>query len=187
MTRQPGFDPDALAESFVVLSKLEAARRQIDCSVELFFRNADIVSMHTLTSAAHGIVYDLARHRGIEGSIKDSPLISAEERTSFIRVINAAQNYFKHADQDGEHEFRFYYELTPFYLFDAVRLFLLLGGVATHHMKVFMMWFQLRFPDLLCYPPAEEGLNQIRAELRNPDAFKALGAALLTEDLAPEA
>ena len=69
MSSHIGFDPDALLSAVVVVDKLDAAGRQIDCAIRLFLNDEDPVALHTLTSAAHGIVYDLARQRGIQGSI----------------------------------------------------------------------------------------------------------------------
>ena len=178
-----GFDPDRLLLDKIVLNKIDAARMQLESAVKMFFFEWDAVSKHTLVGAAHGIVHDLARKRGIEGSLKDSPLIRPEERKEFVAAVNAPQNYFEHADrEDAETQATFYYNVTRFYLFDAILLFVKLGGAVTYTLKIFLLWFQLRYPDLLQYEPAEETLRRIRDDAAaDPEA---IARALLQE---PEA
>lgn len=129
--------------------------------------------------AAHGILYDLARQEGVGGSIKDSPHISAESRAEFTKAVHLPQNFFKHADRDGTRKLRFRPNGSHFWLFDAVRLFILLRGTVTYPMKVFLMWFQLRYPDLLRFKPAEEALETVRNSTSDPATFKALAVVLL--------
>jgi hypothetical protein len=176
---QYGFDPNELLSYETVIDKLDAAQRQLESAVTMFFYEWDVVSQHTLISAAHGILHDLAKQQGIQGSIKDSPLIRPEERREFIKAINLPQNFFKHADRDGGTKLVFRYRLSHFYLFDAVRLLVLLGGSVSYTLKVFLRWFQLRDPDLLCFRPAEEDLRRIREDTTDPEVFKALARQLL--------
>ena len=44
-----------------VITKLEAAKRQLDCALELFFDEKDAVPIHTLACAAHQVIYDINR------------------------------------------------------------------------------------------------------------------------------
>jgi hypothetical protein len=175
------FDPDELLTHEIVVDKLDAARRQLESAITMFFNDGDVVSQHTLISAAHGVVYDLARQRGFEGSIKDSPLVSPENRTGFIHAIHLPQNFFKHAKTDAGTKLVFRYQVSSFYLFDALRFYVLLAGKATEAMRVFFVWFQLRYPDLFCYPAAEEDMRKIREDTTDPEAFKSLGKVLLQE------
>ena len=174
------FDPDELSEE-IIINKIEAACRQLESAITMFFHEWDVISQHTLISAAHGILQDLATRRGIQGGVKDSPLIRPEKRQEFIKAINLPQNFFKHADRDGDTKLRFRYNISHFYLFDAVRFFVLLHGSATDKMKVFLMWLQLRYPDMFCFLPEEEGLQEIREGTTNPEVFKVLARKLLEE------
>lgn len=175
------FDPDELLSDEIVVDKLDAACRQLESAVTMFFYEWDVVSQHTLISSAHGILYDLAKRRGLKGSIKDSPLVRPEKRAEFTKAINLPQNFFKHADRDSKTKLVFRYKVSHFYLFDALRLFVLLRGSATEKMRVFFMWFQLRYPDLLCFPSAEEELRKIREDTTDPETFKAIARRLLAD------
>jgi len=170
---------DELLKHEIVIDKLDAARRQLESAITMFFDDGDVVSQHTLISAAHGVVYDLAQQRGIGGSIKNSPLVSPENRASFIQAIHLPQNFFKHAKTDAGTKLAFRYHVSPFYLFDALRLYILLTGAATEAMRVFFVWFQLRYPDFFYYPAAEEDLKKIREDTTDPEVFKTIGKVLL--------
>jgi len=177
-----GFDADVAFSAEVIVDKMEAARLQLESSITMFFNNWDVVSQNTLVCAAYGILYDLARQRGVKGSIKDSPLVDPEERKDFLNGMNYPQNYFKHADRDGETKLIFRYHGTHLLLFDGLRLFILLDGKVTRKLRVFLMWFQLRYPDLFCLPSAEEDLKKIRQGVEDPEGFMKLARALLEED-----
>lgn len=182
MTDRPyGFDPEVLLREEIVVDKLDAALRQLESAITMFFENWDVVSQHTLISAAYGVLYDLGKQRGIGGSVKDSPLVRPEDRSGFIRAIHLPQNFFKHARKDSGAKLAFRYQVSHFFLFDAIRLFVLLCGSATETMKVFLVWFQLRYPDLFCFPAAEDDMRKIREGVSDPKLFKAIARTLLRD------
>lgn len=182
MTESPyGFDPEALLTDEIVVDKLDAACRQLESAITMFFENWDVISQHTLISAAYGILYDLGKHRGTSGSVKDSPLVRPQDRAAFIRAIHFPQNFFKHASKDSGGKLVFRYQVSHFFLFDAIRLFVLLRRGATEKMKVFLVWFQLRYPDLLCFPAAEDDMRKIREGVTDPEIFKAIARRLLQD------
>jgi hypothetical protein len=49
-----------------IITKLDAARRQLRTAVTLFFQHGDEVAVHTLTAAAHQILIDLLKPQGGE-------------------------------------------------------------------------------------------------------------------------
>ena len=174
------FEPEELLKHELVLDKFESAKRQIISTIKMFFYDWDVVSQHTLTGAAHQILYDISKIEGRSFSIKDSPLIKEDKRKEFINAVNIPQNYFKHANKDHKNKLIFRYKFAPFYLFDTIRMFMLLSGDdPSFEMRIFLMWFQLRYPDLLNYPTAEKDLQKIRADTKDPDTFRILGQHLL--------
>lgn len=175
------FDENEVLKDELVLTKIDVARRQLVTAVRMFFFDWDVISLHTVAAAAHGVVRDVAQHRGASKSFKDSPLITMKSRPKFLRAVNYPQNFFKHADKDVRGKMVFRYNGTPFFLLDAILLYVSLGESLTHEMHVFLMWVQLRYPDLLCFQLAEEDLKQIRDTTTNPSTFKALGRILLND------
>jgi hypothetical protein len=176
------FDPNELLKDEIIIDKFDAAKMQIVSAIKMFFFDWDAVSQHTLTGAAHEILYDISKNEGKKHSLKDSPLISDKERSKFISSINLPQNYFKHADKDHKQRLLFRYRITPFYLYDTIRMYIILKKEEPcYEIKVFLMWFQLRYPDLLKDFPegSEKDLEEIRSETKDPETFKILGRYLL--------
>ncbi len=174
------FDPEELEKGEIALDKFEAAKLQIISAIKMFFYDWDSVSQLTLTAASHQILYDISKIKGRRLSFKDSALIKEDKRHEYIRAVNKAQNYFKHADKDHKTKLLFRHRITPLYLFDTIRMYILLTGKnSCFEIRVFLMWFQLRFPDLLNLPSAEKDLRKIRAGTRDPNTFRLLGLHLL--------
>ena len=46
------------------VSKLDAARRQPDAAIKLWFADGDEVSVHTLAAAAHQTIHDINQKKG---------------------------------------------------------------------------------------------------------------------------
>lgn len=90
------------------ISKIEAARRQLDSAIELWFLDKDEVSVHTLAAAAYQLVHDLKEHKGLARELLyDSAMIKDEYRKQWIKVIKKPMNFFKHADNDPEEALEF--------------------------------------------------------------------------------
>jgi hypothetical protein len=92
-----------MAEKKIKVSKLDAAKRQLDCAIALWFRDADEVSIHTLVFAAHGIIQDINAKRGNT----DASLLAIAKRhvkpehvELAMRTMKKAMTFFKHADRD---------------------------------------------------------------------------------------
>jgi len=83
------------------LNKLEAAYRQLNTAIRLYFMDEDLISVHTLAGASHIILHDLVedKHPG-----KSWEKVAAEDNkidlNEFLRITRRAQNYLKHAKQD---------------------------------------------------------------------------------------
>ena len=86
----------------VTVRKLEAAKRQLQTAITLWFADADSVSVHTLACAAHQIIHDInADQKGTE-LLLDSVVIKEEFRREYLNEIRKAMNFFKHADRDPD-------------------------------------------------------------------------------------
>ena len=173
------FDPNALMQERLRLGKVEAARRQLDTCIEMFFENRDVVSQHTLCMAAHSVLFNLCTAQGITGSLANPQVGTESERLYAVKAFKVPQNFFKHADRDPDGSVLFFPSVTQFMMMDGARLYVLLTDDVTRAMKVFFMWFQLRYPDLFCFEPAEEELRVIRQSVRRADEFKTIGLNLL--------
>lgn len=150
------------------LSKLEAARRQLESAIRLFFVFGDPVSIHTLTSAARGLLRDLAKADGREAGLDAGLLASVRpEKLKEVRgLLSEAQNFFKHADTDPDAVLEFNPTTSEAFLWDACVLYSALTGHKLPLLVLFESWFALSHPDLL--EPAAQAVVSGLSAVPNP-------------------
>ncbi|MDD5618103.1 MAG: hypothetical protein PHG69_03325, partial [Candidatus Omnitrophica bacterium] len=109
----------------IYISKLDAAKRQLDVAINLFFKNGDPVSIHTLTAAAYDILFGLGKTaKLIDLGVKDVELyVKKGHEKEYLAIVNKAQNFFKHANRDPKETIEFNPELNPHFLLSAVKLY----------------------------------------------------------------
>jgi hypothetical protein len=75
------------------IDKFEAAQRQLDCAIRLWFVDEDSIAIHTLAYAACCILHDLfdSQKREVLGKFEVS------------QKFGEVPNFLKHADRDPEH------------------------------------------------------------------------------------
>lgn len=129
------------------ITKLDAARRQLETAVVLYFHEADPVSIHTLTSAAYEVLRNVNRARNGAQMIKDwaPEMIKPEYAKEFKDRLNEAQNFFKHANRDAEATLEFQPGETELLLLDAVWTYRRLAGERLPLLGVFETWGFLTF------------------------------------------
>lgn len=142
--------------TFIHISKLDAAKRQLESAIHLFFKEADPVSIHTLTYAAHEILSVIAKLQNIPTIIKNNPLIKPEYKDEVLELFAKAANFFKHGKRDLKETLEFNPETNEYYLFDAVEIYILLTGEKTPNMMAYRTWFYLKNPKYLSLS-SEEG------------------------------
>ena len=79
------------------ICKRDAAARQLDVAIKLWFNEDDTVAIHTLACSAYQIVHDLCPE---EELLYRSPIFKDEYRKEVIGRLKASYNFFKHADRD---------------------------------------------------------------------------------------
>ncbi len=134
----------------LLLSKLQVARRQLEATVGLFFRDGDPVAIHTLTAAAYEVLHDLTKISGQHAMLKArvEEVVKPEHVKAFRLKLNEAENFFKHAARDPAALLRFYPGQTEILLFDAVRTYRLISGKPAPLLTAFEYWCVLHAPDL---------------------------------------
>jgi hypothetical protein len=81
------------------ISKLEAAKRQLDCAIRLYLNDDDLSSVITLSRASFRLLWDIYPTVANDGFEK--PLSKLIERIGWNK-FNAITNFLKHADKDPE-------------------------------------------------------------------------------------
>jgi hypothetical protein len=82
------------------VTKLDAARRQLDTAIELWFHDADPVSIHTLVFASHEIIHRLFKRQGGKDLLFDSSRIKEEFKKEFNIRLKKWSAFFKHAERE---------------------------------------------------------------------------------------
>ncbi len=127
------------------VSKLDAARRQMETAVRLYFSEADPVSIHTLTSAAYELLSGINRAKGGSPMLKEQvpTWVRPDAKDEAKRRLNEATNFFKHADRDHDGVLDFSLGPTELLLYDACRKYRELTGETVPLLAVFDVWYSI--------------------------------------------
>src|ERR1017187_5953016 len=110
----------------ITVTKLDAARRQIESAILLWFDDADPVAIHTLIAAGHHVCHDIVKHQKSSSKfLFNMDFIRPEKQTQYKKLICKAENFFKHSEKDPDPSasITFRPTMTEFYILDAVQLF----------------------------------------------------------------
>jgi len=80
-----------------VISKFDAAKRQLDCALELFFAEKDAIPIHTLACAAHQVIYDINKNQKGPELLFDHKDTSDSKIMVTKKTLHSHYNFFKHA------------------------------------------------------------------------------------------
>jgi hypothetical protein len=131
------------------INKIQAAERQLQEAITLFFEERDPIAIHTLAMAAHEILHQLCRAQGITEFLKDSDYMKAEYRKKWTATEKMYANFFKHSGKDKNATIDFPEELNVFMLGDAIMLHKHLTQSIFLEGKIFYTWFWAKHPDCL--------------------------------------
>ena len=167
----------------LIISKLDAARRQLQTAIDLWFNDGDPVSVHALSFAAYEIAHAVSKKRNPlrPGLLFDAEFIKEERRREFNDLMRKEANFFKHADRDPNAVVEFHPELSEMFMLFAIFALQLCGERESEEESIFVHWISLHRPHLL----TEEGgkrlidripvqsVKQIRT-LPKPEFFQGL-------------
>ena len=144
------------------LSKIDAARRQIESAIWLWFMDADIVSVHTLAAAAHRLMLDLAKRRGVTPLPATTEYFAKRHERETSHAVRNGEAFFK--DAKNAETYACDEVLVELRLFDAVmayaNLFERESGSAL--MSTFVVRFGVQRPDLFApnvFPLLEKNVD----------------------------
>jgi hypothetical protein len=138
--------------AFEKITKIDAARRQINEAIRLFFERREELAIHTLAGASHEILKDIGQKQNIVGFLKNISLIKSDKVTEYLKLVNYPKNFLKHANWDTEEVLKFNPALNEIWLFDSIHLYRQITGENPYEMNVFLGWFMTKHPDLFPEP-----------------------------------
>ena len=159
-------------EMALKVSKLDAAKRQLEMAIELFFMQRDPVSVHTLAAAAYQLLADLNEHRGGKPMLRDwetmKEYIVPGQEDAAKGLLRKAQNFFKHADRadDPDAILDFYPQQNVFMLWEAAVKYVQLTTEQTAPMQAIYMWFMLQHQDVFILEKLPKAVRDVSPHFR---------------------
>lgn len=156
-----------IKEGLIHISKIDAAKRQLEIAIRLFFSNGDVVAIHTLTAAAYNLMKDLSKLQGKHVVVKDIMLekVKPEYKKTVSDKINEAENFFKHADNDPTKLLEFNPVTTEFLLWDACVTYRTLTSEEIPLTFLFIIWFYTKNTDLLGDKQVKQTVTNLLSQL----------------------
>ena len=160
----------------IEIPKLSAAQRQVSEAILLFLQQRDVVAIHSLTSAAHQVLSDIATAKGQDTIIKNNPRLTTDPglRKEFYRRINEAFNFMKHADNDPDGVLEFRPKVTPFMILDCVLIYWSLMREVPWVFQTFLVWYSLNHPGTLFDGVHKDAVDTYLADGGTPNDFDVL-------------
>ena len=127
------------------ISKLQAAKEQIDEAIWMFFNKRSAVAIHSIVGAAHQVLHDVSnRSISMVKSQKQTDLRG--EGKDWIKKLNKEYNFFKHGIDDPSELLTFDPLLHAFYLVDCVYMYRNITGEKHFSHSLYDTWFSLSHP-----------------------------------------
>ncbi|MBB4370108.1 hypothetical protein GGD63_002901 [Bradyrhizobium sp. cir1] len=135
----------------MIITKLDAARRQLATAIRLWFRSGDAVSIHTLAFAAYEVIHFISIHRDKyrRDLLFDSDLIKDEHRAEFNKLIRSPANFFKHADRDPDGAIEYDPVASEAFILFAILGLATIKEPSSDEEAAFMFWRYFHHPDQL--------------------------------------
>jgi hypothetical protein len=148
----------------LTIPKLDAAKRQLETAIRLYFSSADPVAVHTLTAAAYNVIRDVTAKLGAEPMLVKGTMLDfvrPEYKDALIQKVNEAENFFKHADRDHDATLDFDPAQSEMLIIDACNQYEKLTGERPPLFGVYKGWFMAAQPEFYKFP--EEFSRAVRA------------------------
>jgi len=133
------------------VTKLDAARRQLEFAIEAHFEGRDPFAIHSVVAAAFGILRGLANRAGTvraHEALKDH--IRPGMEREYWAYMNRASNFLKHADRDPDESLEgINEEINDPSIFMAALYYTDLKGSATGAISVYTWWYAALHPSVL--------------------------------------
>jgi hypothetical protein len=172
------------------VSKTDAAKRQLETAIRLWFHSGEPVSIHTLAAAAHQILHDIGVKRGVATILRNPQNIRPEYRKEFREIVSRYENFFKHADKDPDALLDFNPQATEMQLLDAVLTYEILTQECAPILNTFKAWMFFQNPRFMNEKDREKLLLLMKnsttdfARMPKAEFFKDWQSALMQSGMA---
>lgn len=146
----------------ISISKLDAARRQLEVAIRLYFFHDDVVSTYALGAAAYEVLGDIANAKSVALLTMEQRLLNSAvpgKERELKAALRRHQNFFKHADRDPDATIDFDPENTEFLLFDCCIAYGQLTAETPPLMGLFNLWWRFQYRHLIKEEHSEERMR----------------------------
>lgn len=169
-----------------MITKTDAAERQLNTAIRLFFENRDHLSSYALAVASREVTDGVIQSRNSElyqrelARVGDplkvrlsyweelNNLIKPEFFKDFLKIDHKWQNFLKHAKTDpGEEIEPVRTKHLALVIMFAIKNYVLLTQQMTIEMKIFFAWFAVAEPQLVESALEDVMTNKAIAEMRS--------------------
>jgi hypothetical protein len=123
------------------VTKIEAAQRQLRTACQLFFQDADSISVHTLAWAVHEI---LEQHPRTAGSLLFDIAKESPESDKAHAELTEARNFFKHYHNKPLKTIKFIENLNEWLLIDCGQMYRSITGKVPREVCAVNVWVSVR-------------------------------------------
>jgi hypothetical protein len=170
------------SESTIKITKLDAACRQLNTAIYLWFTEGDPISVFALAHAAHEIIHTLYRRKGLVDLIYDSDFINDNYRGDWAKRLKHGAAFLKHAKRDPDAVLEFNPNLTMTHIMGCVMGLSRMGYAPSDEIAALLAWLYVHRPTWFrskrveSFLPAKE-LQEFR-RVKKPQFFELYLQAL---------
>jgi hypothetical protein len=146
----------------ISITKIDAAKRQLDTAIDLWFRSGDPVSIHTLASAAQEILVPIAKAKGTFLGAFDTIYIVPGKEDEYFAWMRLHQNFFKHGSKNPDETIIFNPEADDALIRTVIQVYAGVAGNVTPHMNAYILRFLFSHPHL----HKTDSFPQMRSEMK---------------------
>ena len=188
--REPVKTPPVKTPELKGFTKLEAASRQINTAIWLWFKDADIVSIYTLTAAAFEILDGLFHHRKMGRPIlfDDRYMPEGTSKRDIVSMLKEAETFSENTRKAPTKTLKLNPVWTELYLHSAINAYvkLTVGDPVSHPlMSLFVLRFAITRTQLFgvdAFPLRNKGLDVEKLKmLSKVEFFQELGGTFRTQ------
>jgi hypothetical protein len=133
----------------LTVTKLDAARRQLETAGRLYFSYGDPISIHTLSAAAYNVIRDINKKLSGKMMLKDMwQLLDTEDAAVFRRTSNEAENFLKHADRAPDASLDLDLRWAEVFLLEGSIRYFQITAEQPPLMQLFVLWFSIQHPNI---------------------------------------
>ena len=140
------FNINPQPEEGIIITKIDAAKRQLETAITLWFHDDDPVSIHTLASAAQEILHPLAKKAGTFEGTLDTIYAADGHEDEWLASIRFYHNFFKHGAKDADASIKLNPEVNTYLIRTVIQVYQKFTGTTTPVMNAYIVRFIFSHP-----------------------------------------